>query len=53
MEVRDGSEFESELKTGNDFNLEIADATVTLSGNCNAKAQSPALLDRELCDLWL
>lgn len=53
MEVRDGSEFESEAKHRNDFNVEIADATITLSGDCNVKAQTPALLDPELCDLWL
>lgn len=53
MEVRGGREFESEMNHGNDFNLEIADATITLSPNCNVKAQNPALLDAELCELWL
>lgn len=53
MEVRGGREFESELNHGNDFNLETADATITLSANCNVKAQNPALLDAELCELWL
>lgn len=53
MEVRGGREFESELNHGNDFNLETADATITLSANGNVKAQNPALLDAKLCELWL
>lgn len=48
MEVRGGREFESELNHGNDFNLETADATITLWANGNVKAQNPALLDAEL-----
>lgn len=53
MEVRGGREFESELNHGNDFNLETAGATITLSANGNVKAQNPALLDAGLCELWL